>query len=91
MNVIAHGPLWQWSACSLAKAIRDKRVSSEDVIRAHLDRIEAVNPRVNAVTVVLEEDALRAAREADEKVAAGETVSPLHGVPITIKENESLA
>jgi len=90
MNAIAHGPLWQWSACSLAKAVRDKRVSSQDVIQAHLDRIEAVNPSVNAVTVVLEEDAIRAAREADEKIASGEEVGPLHGVPITIKENIDL-
>lgn len=90
MNAIAHGPLWQWSACSLAKAIRDKRVSSLDVIQAHLDRIEAVNHKVNAVTIVLEEDALRAARDADEKIASGEEVGPLHGVPITIKENIDL-
>ena len=91
MSAIAQDPLWRWSATSLAKAIRDKNVSSEDVIRAHLDRIEAVNHKVNAVTVVLEEDALRAAREADEKIAAGGEVGPLHGVPMTIKENMDLA
>jgi amidase len=83
-------PLWQWSAGALAKAIREKRLSSREVIRAQLDRIEAVNHKVNAVTVVLEEDALRRAREADEKIAAGEKVGPLHGVPITVKENIDL-
>jgi amidase len=41
------------SALELAAAIRSKRVSSEDVIEAHLRRIEAVNPSINAVTVVL--------------------------------------
>jgi amidase len=83
-------PLWQWSATNLAKAIREKRISSQEVIRAHLDRIEAVNHIVNAVTVVLEEDALRLAGEADKKIAAGEKVGPLHGVPVTFKENIDL-
>jgi amidase len=83
-------PLWQWSATNLAKAIREKRLSSQEVIRAHLDRIEAVNHKVNAVTVVLAEDALREAREADEKIAAGVDLGPLHGVPITVKENIDL-
>ena len=80
-------PLWQWSAANLAKAIREKKISSQEVIQAHLDRIEAVNHKVNAVTVVLGEDALRTASEADKQIAAGENVGPLHGVPITVKEN----
>ena len=86
MSTTAHLPLWQWSATSLAAAIREKRLSSRDVIQAHFDRIEAVNPIVNAVTVVLKEGALRAASEADKAIAAGEDVGPLHGVPITVKE-----
>ena len=73
-------PLWQWSATNLAKAIREKRISSQEVIQAHLDRIEAVNHKVNAVTVVLEEDALRSASEADKKITAEEELGPLHGV-----------
>ena len=87
MNAKPHPPLWQWSATDLAKAIREKTRSSQEVIQAHLDRIDAVNPAVNAVTVVLEDDALRMAREADEKIAAGESVGRLHGVPITVKES----
>ncbi|MEE9146745.1 MAG: amidase family protein, partial [Candidatus Tectomicrobia bacterium] len=90
MSAIAHVPLWQWSATSLAEAVREKRLSSQDVIQAHLDRIEAVNHSVNAVTVVLEEDALRTAKEADARIAAGDEVGPLHGVPITVKENIDL-
>ncbi|MDP6346483.1 MAG: amidase [Alphaproteobacteria bacterium] len=81
---------WHQSAGSLAEAIREKRLSSQEVIQAHLDRIRAVNSEINAVTVVLEEDALRLAREADQKIAAGEDVGPLHGVPITVKENIDL-
>ena len=83
-------PLWQWSATKLAKAIRQKKISCQEVIRAHLDRIEAVNHKVNAVTVVLAEDALRSAREADKKIAAEEELGPLHGVPMTFKENIDL-
>ena len=84
-------PLWQWSAAGLAAAIRAKEVSSLDVIRAHLDRIAVVNGKVNAVTVILEEEALRAAKEADGRIAAGDDVGPLHGVPITVKENIDVA
>ncbi len=83
--------LWQCGASSLAKAIREKKVSSEEVVRAHLDRIETVNHSVNAVTVVLEQDALRMAGEADRRLAAGQPLGPLHGVPITLKENIDLA
>ncbi len=90
MSPLADKPLWQWSASALAEAVREKRVSSAAVVQAHLDRIEAVNPRVNAVTLVLDKDALRLARVADAKVTAGEDLGPLHGVPITVKENMDL-
>ena len=82
--------LTQMSAVELAAAIRSKRVSSEEVIEAHLRRIEAVNPSINAVTVVLGEGALRGARQADDAVARGGDLPPLLGVPFTIKENIDL-
>ena len=75
------------SATELARAIRSKEVSSEEVVDAHLRRIEEVNPKLNAV-VQLTEDAARAqAREADAALARGHIKGPLHGVPITIKDN----
>jgi amidase len=83
--------LWQKSATELAQAIRTQEVSSRAVIQAHLDRIAAVNPQVNAITLVLEEEALAMADAADEAIAAGEEVGPLHGVPFTVKENIDLA
>ena len=83
--------LWQFSVGELAAAIRDKRASSEEVVRAHLDRIEAVNPKVNAVTHVLGDEALERARRADKALAAGAALGPLHGVPVTIKESIDLA
>ena len=79
--------LWQRSASELAVAIRNRECSSEEVVGSHLERIETVNPEVNAATVVLAEEALDAARRADERVAARAEVGPLHGVPFTVKEN----
>jgi amidase len=79
--------LWRWSAADLAQAIRTKQVSAREVVQAHLDRIEAINDRVNAVTVVLRESAVEAANAADRAVADGKPLGPLHGVPITVKEN----
>jgi len=83
--------LWHISATDLAEAIRSRQTSSQEVIEAHLRRIEAVNPSVNAVTVVLGEQALEAAKAADRAVAAGGALPPFHGVPFTIKGNIDLA
>jgi amidase len=74
-------------AAELAKAIRTRQASSREVIEAHLRRIEAVNPSINAVVVVLAEQALEAARAADRVAAAGADLPPFHGVPFTIKDN----
>src|SRR5713226_7860629 len=83
--------LWRLGVAELAKAIREKQVSSREVVQAHLDRINAVNGRLNAVTVVLHEEALRAAEEADQALAKGAVSGSLHGVPMTVKENIDLA
>lgn len=75
------------SATELARRIRVREVSCEQVMRAHLDRISRVNPKVNAiVTLVPEEQAMAAARAADEKLARGEPLGPLHGLPIAHKD-----
>ena len=65
------------------RVIRSKQVSSREVVQSHLDRIAAVNGKVNAITVTLAESALQAADRADATAPTG----PLHGVPFTIKEN----
>ena len=83
--------LWRMSATELAGAIRSRHVSSREVIEAHLRRIEAVNPLINAVTVVLGEQALQAAKAADGAAARGGELPPFHGVPFTVKENIDLA
>jgi amidase len=79
-------PLWALSASWLARAIAAREVSSLEAVDACLDRIEAVNPRINAV-VRLAGDARERAREADVRIARGEAPGPLHGVPFTIKDS----
>jgi len=83
--------IWQLSASELAQRIADRKLSSAEVVDAHLARIEAVNPSLNAVVRVLADDARAAAVLADKKLAAGETIGPLHGVPFTVKENIDMA
>ncbi len=79
--------LWRLSAVETAALIKDGVTSSADVLEAHLDRLNQVNQRLNAVTNDLSDVARAAAKAADEKLAAGGELGPLHGVPITIKEN----
>jgi len=79
--------LWRLSATELARGIRDKNFSASEVVRSVLDRVAEKNPALNAITVEFPEEALAAAAAADDLVAAGEVLGPLHGVPVTIKEN----
>jgi amidase len=83
--------IWQHSATELAELIEKRQLSSLEVVNAHLARIDAVNPAINAVVRVLADEARAAAVAADRRLAAGETVGPLHGVPFTVKENIDMA
>ena len=79
--------LWQESASSLARMIRNGETTSREVVDAHLERISAVNDQVNAI-VEIRSDSVRAeADAADAKQRSGEPLGPLHGVPFTIKTN----
>ena len=69
------------SATALARAIRTKQVSALEVGDAYLARIEAVNPRLNAVVQVTAEQARAAAQTADSALARGEVAGPLHRAP----------
>jgi amidase len=82
--------LWRMSATELAEGIRSRHLSSQEVVEAHLRRIEEVNPSVNAVTVVLAEQALEAAKAADRAASRGGDLPPFHGVPFTVKGNIDL-
>jgi amidase len=87
MSVVTGSDLWQLSALELAHVIRTGQASAQEVVRAHLARIAEVNASINAIVIVLEEQALEAARAADRSLAAGDDVPLLHGVPFTVKEN----
>lgn len=79
-------------ATELAANIRDKKLSAREVMEAHLAQIERVNPKVNAIiTRIPNEDALALADAADRKLAAGEQIGPLHGLPIAHKDLEETA
>jgi amidase len=79
------------SASALARAIRAREMSSVAIVEAHLRRIDAVNPTLNAVVHLDRDGALAAARTADAELARGGAVGPLHGVPVTVKDNLDVA
>jgi aspartyl-tRNA(Asn)/glutamyl-tRNA(Gln) amidotransferase subunit A len=74
------------NASVLAAAIAEGEVSSEEVTRAHLDRIAAVDERVHAFLHVDTDGAIAAAKRVDAKRAAGEKLGPLAGVPLALKD-----
>jgi len=79
--------LWRWPAQQLAHGIATAQISAREVVASCLDRIEAVNPRLNALVEVRPDEALQAAAEADRLTASGVELGPLHGVPVAIKVN----
>lgn len=78
-------------AVELAELLRSREVSATEVLEAHLEQIDKLNPMINAVVTLDEEGARTAAAEADRKIAAGEPVGPLHGLPISFKDTASTA
>ena len=78
--------VWAVPALELARRVRARTVSSEELTRYFLGRIARHNPRLSAFVTVLEARALRHARAMDRAVAAGEPLAPFHGVPTAIKD-----
>jgi hypothetical protein len=78
----AHMEIWRMSAANIAAL---------EAVRSALDRAAEVNPRVNALVEIREEEALEAAQQADDRLGRGDDVGPLHGVPITTKVNTGVA
>lgn len=79
--------IWRWDATRMADAIAHREVSAREVVEACLARTAHANPSLNAITVDLSPQAREAADRADRAVAQGAALGPLHGVPVTIKEN----
>ncbi len=74
------------SVAELAPLLKARKLSPVEVVRAFLDRIEAVNPRVNAFITVTGEQALEQARTAEREIGAGRYRGPLHGIPYAPKD-----
>lgn len=74
-------------AREIAERVRARDVTAVEVTREHLDHIAKTDPGLNALPVVLAGEALAAAAEVDRRIAAGETVGPLAGVPVSVKIN----
>lgn len=77
----------EMSALRLAQLIREKKVSSVEAVEAFLRQIARVNPLLNAVVTLCADRARMEARLADERLAKGLPIGPLHGVPMTIKDS----
>lgn len=79
-------PIHYLTAREMAARIRDGSLSSAEAVRACVERIHVLNPRLNAVVDLHDAEALVRAREADAALARGESWGPLHGVPVTVKD-----
>ncbi|WP_236790629.1 amidase [Amycolatopsis sp. GM8] len=79
------------TATGLARALRQRELSAREVVAAYLDRIDRVNPVVNAIVTLLPEYALEQAEAADRRLAAGEPIGPLHGIPMAHKDTHDTA
>ena len=74
------------SLAEQADLIQKKEITPTEVVQAYLDRLEQVDPKLNAYITVLGEDALREAEKATADIAAGNYIGPLHGIPVGIKD-----
>ena len=79
--------LWRLSAAEMASLIRSKKVSAKEAATAALARLDAVNPKINAVVDHRPEDVLAQAAAVDAAIGRGEDAGPLGGVPVTVKVN----
>ena len=75
----------------MAQMIRDREISPVELIQAHLRQIQDANPRLNAFVVVMAEEALAAAKQAEAAVMRGDSLGLLHGVPVTVKDSFDIA
>jgi len=83
---MATPPVHEWTLLAAAKAVREKAISSRELTRALLDRIDRLNPKINAYVTVLPEAALADAAVCDAELARGKVRGPLHGVPVGLKD-----
>src|SRR6202043_1432796 len=87
LELLSMEELWRLSAADIAALIRSKKVSAKEAASAALARLDAVNPKINAVVDHRPEDVLAEAALIDAAIARGEDAGPLAGVPVTVKAN----
>lgn len=85
-NFPAPSEICRMSAVEMARKLKRKQLSAREVLEAHLERIEQVNPKVNAIVTLVADRAHEDARRADEEAAKGRFRGPLHGLPIAHKD-----
>lgn len=83
---MSHSEICFMTAVEMAEHLKKGTLSAVEVMEDHLKQIDAINPTVNAIITLLPEMALQKAREADQKVADGVPLEPLHGLPIAHKD-----
>jgi amidase len=83
--------LWRLSATELAQLIRTRKVSAREAAQAALQRLDAVNPQINAIVAHVPELVLEQADRLDQRMAGGEDPGPLAGVPVSVKINTDMA
>lgn len=86
-KVLPTSPIWQWSATEVALGIRYGAISSVEATNSVLERISTVNSKFNAIVNLMSQKALKQAQQADDLLFQNIILSPLHGVPVTIKDN----
>ena len=75
----------------MAQMIREREISPVELIRAHLRQIQNANPKLNAFVVIMAEEALAAAKQAEAAIIRGDALGLLHGVPVTVKDSFDIA
>src|SRR5208282_4579413 len=84
---MANSELFTLPAARMAAAIRSREISPVEIARAHLDRIAALDPLLNAFVTVTAEMALSTAKRAEAAVLEGDALGPLHGIPLSLKDS----
>ena len=85
-SVAGSGTLQDLSTAELSELIRQKELSPVEVTESYLERIDALNFKFNSYLTVCREEALQAAQEAEQSIAQGNYLGPMHGIPVAVKD-----